>query len=105
MMRVAIDMVSACASVLATMKSTPCRPAPIISLMALPPALRTPNTNARLHLANIYNVGHVYLRVLDRNEARFAICKPCGLLAGSRLTMTDRQPQAKHRLLATRSLN
>src|ERR1700744_6215110 len=47
MMRDALDMVSACASVLATTKSTPCRPAVIMLLTALPPAPPTPNTVIR----------------------------------------------------------
>src|ERR1700721_1385565 len=46
-MRCAFDIVSACASVLATTKSTPCRPALIILLTALPPAPPTPNTVMR----------------------------------------------------------
>src|SRR5262249_42613766 len=47
MMRSAFDMVSACASVLATTKSTPCKPAAIMLLTALPPAPPTPNTVMR----------------------------------------------------------
>src|SRR6202167_3663777 len=47
MMRSAFDVVSACASVLATTKSTPCRPAPIMLFTALPPAPPTPNTVIR----------------------------------------------------------
>src|SRR6516162_10124523 len=47
MMRSALDMVSACASVFATTKSTPCRPALIMLLTALPPAPPTPNTVMR----------------------------------------------------------
>src|SRR5262245_49982987 len=47
MMRVAFDMVSACASVLATTKSTPCNPAVIMLLTALPPAPPTPKTVIR----------------------------------------------------------
>ena len=47
MMRSAFDMVSACASVFATTKSTPCRPAVIMLLTALPPAPPTPNTVMR----------------------------------------------------------
>src|SRR5262245_34846356 len=47
MMRSAFDMVSACASVLATTKSTPCSPAVIMLLTALPPAPPTPNTVMR----------------------------------------------------------
>src|SRR5262245_22704709 len=44
---VAVEASSACASVLATMKSTPLRPAAIILLMALPPAPPTPITAIR----------------------------------------------------------
>src|SRR5262245_7727605 len=47
MMRSALDMVSACASVLATTKSQPTRPAVIMLLTALPPAPPTPNTVIR----------------------------------------------------------
>src|SRR5271169_6098545 len=47
MMRSAFDMVSACASVFATTKSTPWRPALIMLLTALPPAPPTPNTVMR----------------------------------------------------------
>src|SRR4029434_7831479 len=47
MMRSAFDMVSACASVLATTKSTPCSPAVIMLLTALPPAPPTPHTVMR----------------------------------------------------------
>src|SRR5262249_21898422 len=47
MMRSARVMVSACASVLATTKSTPCRPALIMLLTALPPPPPTPNTVIR----------------------------------------------------------
>src|ERR1700736_446560 len=47
MMRCAFDMVSACASVLAATKSTPCNPAVIMLLTALPPAPPTPNTVIR----------------------------------------------------------
>src|SRR4051795_1745782 len=46
-MRCAFDMVSACASVLATTKSTPCSPAVIMLLTALPPAPPTPKTVIR----------------------------------------------------------
>src|SRR6478609_5572316 len=47
MMRSARDEVSACASVLATMKSTPERPDTIMLLTALPPAPPTPHTMMR----------------------------------------------------------
>ncbi|MNL57198.1 hypothetical protein D3C87_1807420 [compost metagenome] len=42
--RDAFDIASACASVLATMKSTPCSPSAIMLLMALPPPPPTPIT-------------------------------------------------------------
>src|SRR5271165_4422684 len=47
MMRSALDMVSAWASVLATTKSTPSSPAAIMLLTAFPPAPPTPNTVIR----------------------------------------------------------
>src|SRR4051812_42451612 len=47
MMRSAFDMVSACASVLATTKSTPASPLVIMLLTALPPAPPHPNTVIR----------------------------------------------------------
>src|SRR5262245_15186292 len=47
MMRSALDMVSAWASVLATTKSTPCSPLVIMLLTALPPAPPVPNTVIR----------------------------------------------------------
>ncbi len=53
MRRSAFDMVSACASVLATMKSTPCSPAAIMLLTALPPAPPTPNTVMRAFISRI----------------------------------------------------
>ena len=53
MMRLAFELVSACASVLATMKSTPCSPASIMLLTALPPAPPTPNTIMRAFISRI----------------------------------------------------
>ena len=47
MMRSAFELVSAWASVLATMKSTPTRPDTIMLLTALPPAPPTPQTMMR----------------------------------------------------------
>jgi hypothetical protein len=47
MMRSAFDIVSACASVFATTKSTPCSPLAIMLLTALPPAPPVPNTVMR----------------------------------------------------------
>src|SRR5216684_7475839 len=84
MMRLAFDAVSACASVLATMKSTPCSPAAIMLLTALPPAPPTPNTIMRAFISRIA----VMLVILPQgcsgklgNErTRIATYKPCGLL-------------------------
>src|SRR5262249_10274623 len=53
MMCLALDMVSACASVLATTKSTPCRPTAIMLLTALPPAPPTPNTVMRAFISRM----------------------------------------------------
>src|ERR1700730_11113829 len=53
MMRPALDMLSACASVLATIKSTPCSPDTIMLLTALPPAPPTPNTMMRAFISRI----------------------------------------------------
>src|SRR5882724_9957372 len=52
-MRFAVDMASACASVLATMNSTPCSPDVIMLLTALPPAPPTPNTTMRAFISRI----------------------------------------------------
>src|SRR5512139_590489 len=53
MMCLALHLVSAWASVLATTKSTPCRPAAIMLLTALPPAPPTPNTVMRAFISRI----------------------------------------------------
>src|ERR1700686_3321018 len=53
MTRLAFDEVSAGASVLATTKSTPCRPASIMLLTALPPAPATPNTIMRAFISRM----------------------------------------------------
>src|ERR1700722_7458660 len=53
MMRLALDMLSACAWVLATIKSTPGSPDTIRLLTALPPAPPTPNTTMRAFISRI----------------------------------------------------
>src|SRR5688572_32103463 len=60
-MRSALDMVSACASVLATTKSTPCRPAVIMLLTALPPAPPTPNTVMRGFISRMSGIFRLML--------------------------------------------
>src|SRR5260370_40104574 len=84
MTRLAIDMVSACASVLATMKSTPCNPAAIMLLTALPPAPPTPNTIMRAFISRISVMSVIFTSrcsgELGNERKRFAIYKPCGLL-------------------------
>src|SRR6266403_3945275 len=84
MMRCAFDMASACASVLATMKSTPCRPAAIMLLTALPPAPPTPNTIMRAFISRISVMSVIFasrlLRQAGNERTRIATYKPCGLL-------------------------
>src|SRR5690348_5263415 len=60
-MRSAFDIVSACASVLATTKSTPWSPAPIMLLTALPPAPPTPNTVIRGFISRISGIFRLML--------------------------------------------
>src|SRR5262245_66516480 len=84
MMCLALDLVSAWASVLATTKSTPCKPAAIMLLTALPPAPPTPNTLIRAFISRI-SVMLVMLvsRWHERagHERTWVITyKPCGLL-------------------------
>src|ERR1700684_3987458 len=74
MMRSAFDVVSACASVLATTKSTPCRPDVIMLLTALPPAPPTPNTVIRGFSSRMSGI----LRLM--------------LMAASHLTLADQPP-------------
>src|ERR1700685_1685825 len=64
MMRSAREEVSACASVLATIKSTPDRPDTIMLLTALPPAPPTPHTMMRGF--NSLNSGALMLMVIVR---------------------------------------
>src|SRR5215470_9654772 len=64
----AFDMVSACASVLATMKSTPCSPDAIMLFTALPPAPPTPSTTMRALISRI----SVVLVIL----ASLLLCQP-----------------------------
>src|SRR6516165_3598359 len=83
MMRSALDMVSACASVLATTKSTPCRPAAIMLFTALPPAPPTPNTVRRGFISRISaNLVMFASGLLEqaRYERTLVTCRPCGLL-------------------------
>src|SRR6266404_1789063 len=79
MRRLAFDMVSACASVLATMKSTPCSPAAIMLLTALPPAPPTPNTIMRAFISRISVMSVIFASRLLR---RIATYKPCRHLLG-----------------------
>src|SRR5450759_1294616 len=84
MMRSAFDMVSACASVLAMTKSTPCRPAAIMLLTALPPAPPTPNTIMRAFISRMSVMLVMFAsRLLEQagNERTWVVTyKPCGLL-------------------------
>src|SRR6478609_6111165 len=84
MMCLVLDMVSACASVLATTNSTPCRRAAFMLLTALPPAPPTPNTVMR---AFISRISAMLVMVASRlhekagNERTWVVThKPCGLL-------------------------
>src|SRR5262245_3544581 len=84
MMRLALDLASAWASVLATTKSTPCRPAAIMLLTALPPAPPTPNTVRRAFISRIsvmlVIVASRLLEQAGNERTRVATYKPCGLL-------------------------
>src|SRR5260370_30136709 len=84
MMGLGFDMVSACASVLGTMKSTPCSPAAIMLLTALPPAPPTPNTIMRAFISRISVMLVIFasrlLRQAGNERTRIATYKPCGLL-------------------------
>src|SRR5260370_17603608 len=53
MMRLALEMLSACASVLAKIKATPCSRDTIMLLTALPPAPPTPKTIMRAFISRI----------------------------------------------------
>src|SRR4030088_707863 len=70
-MRCAFDMVSACASVLATTKSTPCSPAVIMLLTALPPAPPTPNTVIRGFNSRMSGTLRLMVMVASRLRARW----------------------------------
>src|SRR6266481_937430 len=74
MMRCAFDIVSACASVLATTKSTPCNPAVIMLLTALPPAPPTPNTVIRGF--NSRMSGTLRLMVMGASQITRALVRP-----------------------------
>src|SRR5262245_17312321 len=84
MMRLHLDMVSACASVLATTNATPCRPAAIMLLTALPPAPPTPNTVMRAFISRISVILVMFGSRLHEHagneRTRVVTCKPCGLL-------------------------
>src|SRR5258708_6059076 len=71
-MRCALDMVSACASVLATTKSTPCSPAVIMLLTALPPAPPTPNTVIRGFSSLISGTLRLMVMIASRLRARLS---------------------------------
>src|SRR5262244_1302468 len=77
MMRSALDMVSACASVLATTKSTPCSPAVIMLLTALPPAPPTPNTVIRGFSSRISGIFRLMLMAASclRGPCRGSSCR------------------------------
>src|SRR3972149_5784021 len=71
-MRSALDSVSACAAVLATTKSTPCRPAVIMLLTALPPAPPTPNTVIRgfiSRMSGIFRLMVMFASLLHGQQA------------------------------------
>src|SRR5262249_10645899 len=84
MMCLALDLVSAWASVLATTKSTPCKPAAIMLLTALLPAPPTPNTLIRAFISRIsvmlvMSISRWHERA--SNERTWVVTyKPCGLL-------------------------
>src|ERR1700730_4278143 len=84
MMRLAFELASACASVLATMKSTPCSPASIMLLTALPPAPPTPNTTMRAFISRISVMPVIFPSrcsgKLGMERVPSATCKPRGLL-------------------------
>src|SRR5215471_21755934 len=73
MIRSAFDIVSAWASVLATTKSTPIRPAAIMLLTALPPAPPTPKTVIRAFRSLIS-----VMLVMSESRTRIVTYKPCG---------------------------
>src|SRR3984893_14293385 len=81
MMRLALDMLSACASVLATIKSTPCSPDTIMLLTALPPAPPTPNTIMRAFISRISVMLVIsasrFVRQARNERIRNAICGHC----------------------------
>ena len=63
-MRSDLDLVSACASVLATTKSTPCKACRDHVVDGITAGAADPeHGNARLHLANIGDVTHVYFTI------------------------------------------
>src|SRR5689334_1410590 len=95
MMRSAFDIRSACASVLATMNSTPSSPAMIMLLMALPPAPPTPNTMMRAFISRISVMSVMSSsRLLPRSRGM----KGCGwlLAAGLAVSRHEVRGQASH---------
>src|SRR5579883_1853468 len=79
MTRSAFDIVSACASVLATTKSTPCKPAVIILLTALPPAPPTPNTVMRGFSSRMSGMFRLIVMIASfSSRGRFPRQAPCG---------------------------
>src|SRR5258707_5735672 len=77
MMRLAFEVASACASVLATMKSTPCSPAAIMLLTALPPAPPTPNTIMRAFISRISVMLVIFASRLLRQEEDTDLLPTC----------------------------
>ena len=75
-MRCAFDMVSACASVLATTKSTPSSPAVIMLLTALPPAPPTPNTVIRGRSSRMSGTFRLMVMVASRLRPRVGSPRP-----------------------------
>src|SRR6266550_4161369 len=69
--------VCACASVLATMKSTPCSPAAIMLLTALPPAPPTPNTIMRAFISRISVMLVIFASRLLRQEEDTDLLPTC----------------------------
>src|ERR1700730_18220129 len=84
MMRSAREVVSAWASVLATTKSTPWRPAAIMLLTALPPAPPTPNTVIRGFSSRMSGIFKLMLMAASCVRGRMhRRVSPAGSRAGS----------------------
>src|SRR5262245_21296809 len=84
MMRSAFEVVSACASVLATTKSTPCRPLVIMLLTALPPAPPVPNTVIRGLSSRISGIFRLMVMAAPFLRARRRSCGAGGRLRRER---------------------